>query len=406
MIKKLTLLGSLYISQFIPVVFIYQALPVFMRQEGMSLQVIGSLPLLAIPVMLKFLWSPLIDRYGFTRWGHYRFWIICLQLLVIFTVIGLGFFGINQNFIILLLGLLSLSLLSSSQDIATDALAVGLLEPQERGLGNAIQTSGNYMGAVIGGGGMLILLSRWGWQATLLTMASIMLIALVPIFLHQERIKKPSKAYTTKPALKNLIDFCRYPGIGRWLLMLVFYSSGSMMATTMFRPLLVDIGLSLPEIGWLLGVVSYSAGILGAIISGLLIAPLGRKRSLVLFGLLRAIAISTYLLPAFGLTNLPVLYLAAISVQISIGMAMTPLYTVMMDKSNLETAGTDYTTQNSIVHLGGIVAAAMSGVIVRMLGYRGVFVTSIVVSIIGVVLIAKIFDDINYQKAESKLTRT
>lgn len=377
-----------------------------MRQEGMSLQVIGSLPLLAIPVMLKFLWSPLIDRYGFTRWGHYRFWIICLQLLVIFTVIGLGFFGINQNFIILLLGLLSLSLLSSSQDIATDALAVGLLEPQERGLGNAIQTSGNYMGAVIGGGGMLILLSRWGWQATLLTMASIMLIALVPIFLHQERIKKPSKAYTTKPALKNLIDFCRYPGIGRWLLMLVFYSSGSMMATTMFRPLLVDIGLSLPEIGWLLGVVSYSAGILGAIISGLLIAPLGRKRSLVLFGLLRAIAISTYLLPAFGLTNLPVLYLAAISVQISIGMAMTPLYTVMMDKSNLETAGTDYTTQNSIVHLGGIVAAAMSGVIVRMLGYRGVFVTSIVVSIIGVVLIAKIFDDINYQKAESKLTRT
>ena len=373
-----------------------------MRQEGISLQVIGALPLLAIPVMLKFLWSPLIDRYGFTRWGHYRFWIIWLQLLVIFTVIGLGFFGIKKNFIVLLLGLLSLSLLSSSQDIATDALAVGLLEPQERGLGNAIQTSGNYMGAVIGGGGMLILLSQWGWRATLLTMASIMLVALIPIFLHQERIKKPSKAHITKPALKNLIDFCRYPGIGRWLLMLVFYSSGSMMATTMFRPLLVDIGLSLPEIGWLLGVVSYSAGILGAIVAGLLIAPLGRKRSLILFGLLRAIAISTYLLPAFGVTNLPVLYLVAISVQISISMATTPLYTVMMDKSNLETAGTDYTMQNSIVHLGGIVAAAMSGVIVRMVGYRGVFATSIVVSIIGVVLIAKMFDDINHQKAESK----
>ena len=373
-----------------------------MRQEGISLQVIGALPLLAIPVMLKFLWSPLIDRYGFTRWGHYRFWIIWLQLLVIFTVIGLGFFGIKKNFIVLLLGLLSLSLLSSSQDIATDALAVGLLEPQERGLGNAIQTSGNYMGAVIGGGGMLILLSQWGWRATLLTMASIMLVALIPIFLHQERIKKPSKAHITKPALKNLIDFCRYPGIGRWLLMLVFYSSGSMMATTMFRPLLVDIGLSLPEIGWLLGVVSYSAGILGAIVAGLLIAPLGRKRSLILFGLLRAIAISTYLLPAFGVTNLPVLYLVAISVQISISMATTPLYTVMMDKSNLETSGTDYTMQNSIVHLGGIVAAAMSGVIVRMVGYRGVFATSIVVSIIGVVLIAKMFDDINHQKAESK----
>lgn len=377
-----------------------------MRQEGISLQVIGSLPLLATPVMLKFLWSPLIDRYGFTRWGHYRFWIISLQLLVVCTVIGLAFFDINQSFILLLLGLLSLSLLSSSQDIATDALAVGLLEPQERGLGNSVQTSGNYMGAVIGGGGMLILLSQWGWKATLLTMASIMLVALIPIFQHQERINKPSKISTSEPALKNLIDFCRRPGMGRWSLMLVFYSSGSMMATTMFRPLLVDTGLSLGEIGLLLGVVSYSAGILGAIVSGLSIAPLGRKRSLILFGSLRAIAISAYFLPAFGLTDLPVLYLVAIIVQISISMATTPLYTIMMDKSNLETAGTDYTMQNSIVYLGGIIAAAMSGIIARAVGYQGVFAVSIVISIIGVVLIAKIFDDINHEKVESKLTRT
>ena len=169
---------------------------------------------------------------------------------------------------------------------------------------------------------------------------------------------------------------------------------------------MVDTGLSLGEIGLLLGVVSYSAGILGAIVSGLSIAPLGRKRSLILFGSLRAIAISAYFLPAFGLTDLSVLYLVAIVVQISISMATTPLYTIMMDKSNLETAGTDYTMQNSIVHLGGIIAAAMSGIIARVVGYQGVFAVSIVISIIGVVLIAKIFDDINHEKVESKLTRT
>jgi len=400
-LKKLTLLGSLYISQFIPAFFIYEALPVFMRQQGVSLQAIGLLPLVVIPVMLKFLWSPLIDRYGFTRWGHYRFWIICFQFLVICTVIGLAFLGINQNFIILLLGMLLLSFLCSSQDIATDALAVGFLKPEERGLGNGIQTSGNYAGAVIGGGGMLILLSRWGWKATLLTMALIMFVALIPIIRYRERINKPRKASNTKPGLKNLINFYRRPGMGKWLLMLVFYSSGTMMAATMFRPLLVDIGLSLTEIGLLRGIVSYSAGILGAIIAGFLIVPLGRRRSLIVFGLIRIFAICTYLLPAFGVTNLPVLYFVAICVQISIGMATTPLYTVMMDKSNLETAGTDYTMQNSIVYFGGIFAAAMSGMIAKIFGYPGVFAISILISIIGLLLIIKIYKENTYPQIET-----
>ncbi|MEL7241229.1 MAG: MFS transporter [Cyanobacteria bacterium J06573_2] len=401
-LKKLTLIGSLYVSQFIPAFFIYQALPVFMRQKGVSLQLIGLLPLVVIPVMLKFLWSPLIDRYGFTRWGHYKFWIICFQFLVICTVISLAFLGINQNFVILLLGMLLLSFLCSSQDIATDALAVGLLEPQERGLGNGIQTSGNYTGAVIGGGGMLILLSRWGWRATLLTMALIMLIALIPIIRHRERINKPPTSSKNAPGLKNLITFYRRPGMGKWLLMLVFYSSGTMMATTMFRPLLVDIGLSLAEIGLLLGIVSYSAGILGAILAGLLIVPLGRKKSLILFGLIRTLAICTYLLPAFGITNLSVLYFVAICVQISIGMATTPLYTVMMDKSNIDTAGTDYTMQNSIVYFGGIFAAATSGILAKTIGYPGVFAISIMISIIGLFLIVKTYKETNYPQIEVK----
>ena len=169
----------------------------------------------------------------------------------------------------------------------------------------------------------------------------------------------------------------------------------------MFRPLLVDIGLSLTEIGLLRGIVSYSAGILGAIIAGFLIVPLGRRRSLIVFGLIRIFAICTYLLPAFGVTNLPVLYFVAICVQISIGMATTPLYTVMMDKSNLETAGTDYTMQNSIVYFGGIFAAAMSGMIAKIFGYPGVFAISILISIIGLLLIIKIYKENTYPQIET-----
>ncbi|MEY2833262.1 MAG: hypothetical protein RLZZ574_2521, partial [Cyanobacteriota bacterium] len=70
------LLASLYVSQYIPLMFFYEALPVYMRYSGSSLQAIALVNLLILPVVFKFLWSPLIDHYGYTRWGHYRFWIV------------------------------------------------------------------------------------------------------------------------------------------------------------------------------------------------------------------------------------------------------------------------------------------------------------------------------------------
>jgi hypothetical protein len=40
-----------------------------------------------------------------------------------------------------------------------------------------------------------------------------------------------------------------------------------------------------------------------------------------------------YLLPAFGVTNLPVLYLVACAAFLTIGMMTTATFTIMMDKA-------------------------------------------------------------------------
>ena len=134
-LQKVGLLGSLYVSQFIPIAFLYKALPVLMRQRGASLEAICFLPLLTLPWMLKFLWSPPIDRYGFTRWGHYRFWIICFQPIVACTLVAFAFIDINTQLNLGFLCLVVICFVCASRDVATDALAVGLLEPHERGFG-------------------------------------------------------------------------------------------------------------------------------------------------------------------------------------------------------------------------------------------------------------------------------
>ncbi|MBW4500890.1 MAG: MFS transporter [Scytonema hyalinum WJT4-NPBG1] len=163
------------------------------------------------------------------------------------------------------------------------------------------------------------------------------------------------------------------------------------MAPTMFRPLLVDIGLSLSDIGWLLGIVGTIANMLGGIVAGLLIAPLGRKRSLIVFSSVWALTMMTYLLPAFGVTNLLVLYLVACAAFLTIGMMTTATFTIMMDKSTLETPGTDYTVQSSVGTMGSIGAAAISSVVAGAIGYRGVFAVSGAIAIISVLIIVKLF---------------
>ncbi|MEM9769644.1 MAG: MFS transporter [Cyanobacteria bacterium P01_D01_bin.71] len=398
-LKKLGLLGSLYVSQYIPITFLYETLPIFLRQQGLSLRTIGLLNLLALPLIFKFLWSPFIDRYGFTRWGHYRVWIFGFQILLGGTTIALAFIDVSSQFQLLLAGALLISVLSASQDIATDALAVGLLPPQERGFGNGVQRGGNALGAVIGGGGMLLLLSFWGWQGTLLGLAGLILLALIPLMRHREIVPQKPAGYgdlnAIKGYFKTLTNFCRRPQIGGWLLVLVTYAFGPYMASTMFRPLLVDVGLSLADIGLLLGVISYSAGFAGALVAGLLITQLGRKRSLLIFGSLQVGAIATYLLPVAGFVSFPMLSLVAITNQVINSMATTTLFTIMMDKSQVGTAGTDYTVQSSIAYLSGVAAAVISGIVAQAIGYPGLFGLSMAIALASILVVFVIFQETN-----------
>ena len=63
------LLGALYFAQGLPFGFFTQALPVMLRQAGVSLEGIGLTSLLALPWALKFLIAPRLDSTSSRRRG-------------------------------------------------------------------------------------------------------------------------------------------------------------------------------------------------------------------------------------------------------------------------------------------------------------------------------------------------
>lgn len=87
---KLFTFFCLYIAQSIPMSFFSTVLPVIMRQQHFSLELIGMLQLLKLPWILKFLWSPAIDRSS-SRLSHYKRWIFSSEMIYAAIILVISF---------------------------------------------------------------------------------------------------------------------------------------------------------------------------------------------------------------------------------------------------------------------------------------------------------------------------
>ncbi|MEO0825955.1 MAG: MFS transporter [Cyanobacteria bacterium J06635_15] len=390
-LKQLGLLGSLYTSQFIPNVFFTVAIPVYLRSLGATLETVGLLSILFIPWGLKVLWAPLVDRYGFTRWGHYRVWIFGTQSLAALLIAICALLDLQAHLGVLVGFMFVIAILCATQDIATDALAVGLLPASDRGLVNGVQSIGGYLGAIIGAGGMLILLDRWAWTPTMLTLALVMMVSTLPLLTVRERLYRQPMAARSASLWgycgQQIKNFYQRPGMKAWLLVLLLYTIGGAMGHAMLRPLMVDLGFSLSEVGWLLGIASYATGILGAIAAIPCIYRLGRKQSLILFAGLKALALLAFLFPTVGTTTATGVYLVVLLFYFVMGLISTVMYTVFMDKSEQSVAGFDYSFQTSVTLFSEISGSAISGFLVTAMGYPFFFILCSGVSLLSLVVI-------------------
>ncbi|MCE9667810.1 MFS transporter [Myxococcus stipitatus] len=383
---KLGLLSSLYLSQGLPFGFFTQALPVLLRHQGLSLPAIGLSHLLALPWALKFLWAPLMDRHGSARWGRRRGYILPLQCLSAGLLLSLALPADAVDTRWLMAAILGVNLLAATQDVATDGLAVQLLTPSERGWGNGIQVAAYRVGMILGGGVMLAVFDRTGWRVTFLALGATLLAATVPIALHREQPSPPPERQSL-----GLAWWWTHPGATTWLALLVAYKAGEALATGMLRTFIVDQGLSLTDIAWMLGGVGFAAGLAGALVGGSLVTRMGRRRALVVFGGIQAAAVLLYALVASGPASRPLLALACAVEHVASGMATATLFTAMMDRCRPDHAATDYTVQASLVVLATGAAAALSGFSAQALGYAGHFLLSALLCVAGTLCVAPAF---------------
>ncbi|HEU4535357.1 MAG TPA: MFS transporter, partial [Polyangiaceae bacterium] len=376
---KVVLLTSLYFSQGLPFGLFSQALPALLRMRGASLPVVSLSSLLAAPWALKFLWAPLLDRAGARGAGRRRV-LLGLQIASALVAGSLVFVRFDGELWPLFVGVVCANLCAATQDVATDALAVDLLGPDERGLGNGVQVAGYRLGMIVGGGALLAAFEHLGWSLTFGLVSALLLLATVPLVLARAptfaAAPAPPLPYRSPPpapaeaeragdgdsdegdAGAGLRGFFRRPGVGAWLAFVASFKAFESFGAAMLRPFLVDQGFGLADIGWALGTVGSAASLGGALGGGLLVNRFGRRGSLVAFGLAQSACLGAFALAAFAGASRPAL-IALCGLEHATGsMATAAIFTVMMDACRPKTAATDYTVQACANVMGNGVASA------------------------------------------------
>lgn len=385
-----TLLG-LYVAQSIPMSFFSTVVPVIMRQEAYSLESIGLLQLIKLPWVLKFLWAPLVDKYSPTT-RHYRRWIFVSELFYALIILGIGFFDLGTSFK-LIIGLLILAFtLSATQDIATDAFAIRILKPRQRGTGNSMQSSGSFLGTLVGSGVLLMLYPELGWKGVIYLLCIIVLLGLVPLLIFTR--KEPVETVSPKKVRwTDVIGFFGQKNMWKRIILLAIFYSGLIGILSMLKPYMVDLGFPIRKIAFISGIYGTGMGIACALLAGWLIREWGQKKSL------RRIAGFNLLAPVFffafekfGLAP-GWIYLGAFLLWGGYALATTFIFTICMNAVRKGREGTDYSIQIVITHISGIFMAIQAGKLGDAFGYSGLFAVEFGIGILVFLLAPLLFHD-------------
>jgi MFS transporter, PAT family, beta-lactamase induction signal transducer AmpG len=402
--RNIGLLFLLYFAQGLPFGFQSKGLKAYLTLSGVSLTQVGiTTTALALPWMLKALWAPLIDRYGSTRFGRRKSWIVPMQILLA-AACALAAFVRPEERLFALLGLvLLMNLFAATQDIAVDGLAVDLLSKGELGYANIVQVNGFKLGSLVTGGLLLTASATIGWHGYFGVMAALFLGVLVAVLPFREpppnlvaSLDRTVPEATAPPPLEHslssvvttMIRALKEPGAVWLLLFIGTYKLGESMLEGMFTPFLIKSNFTVAQIGIWVGTYGALASFLGSIAGGLLTRRMPFLSAVGVTALLRSISmLGAWLLATLGPTPAGVIAVT-VAEHFFGGALTTAMFAFMMSRVDKSVAATHYTLLASVEVWGKMPGGLLSGFLADRLGFSRMFALAAALSFAFLLLLA------------------
>ena len=360
-------------------------LQAWLTVEGVDLRTIGLFTLVGVPYTLKFLWSPIMDRFVPPWMGRRRGWMLTTQIGLMVGIAAIGFSSPRHAPLALAALALAVAFLSASQDVAFDAYRADVLHARERGMGAGVSVFGYRIAMIVSGALALIVADSAGWLSTYLFMAGLLIIGVVATISAPEPEVRVTPPRTLMEAVVGpMRDFFGRPGAVLLLATVVLYKLGDAFASSLSTAFLLrGVGFSLIDVGVVNKGMGVAATLLGVLIGGGLMVRLGLFRSLMLFGFLQAISNLSFMLLAWVGKSYGLMVLAVGLENITGGMGTAALVAFMMALCNHRYTATQYALLSALATIGSLYMGPVAGYTVEWLGWVAFFFVTALVALPG-----------------------
>jgi MFS transporter, PAT family, beta-lactamase induction signal transducer AmpG len=325
---------------------------------------------------------------------------------------------------ILFLFFLLTAFFSATQDIAIDGYYLDVLDPagQAKYSGARVMF---YRIAMVVGGGFLVMLAGgggksivWhsmtlpgyltGWPAAFTLGAALFVLFLIFHYFYLPKHIVPTAQANTGLWKKSFGDaFSTYLDQNRIVIILLFiflFRIGDYLWKPMSKLFLLDIGVSVGQLGFLQGVIGIIATILGSILGGIYISKRGLTRGLWVLGIIQSVTLLLYawlaLVHKVGPKGTDGLVLNSISStglwhvgvintfeNFAYGLGTIAFVNFLMRTCKKEYYAAHYAIATGIMALATMLASLFSGFLAKEMGYMTFFILCFATSIPGLLLL-------------------
>jgi PAT family beta-lactamase induction signal transducer AmpG len=384
--------GSVVLLSFssgLPLGLVWIAIPDWMRDIGVDIRWVGVLTLAQAPWTLKFMWSPLMDRYAPPLWGRRRGWAAITQVLLCVLTLSLSGVGSDPEAIWVVFALsLAIALAAASQDIVIDAYAVDVLRPEEHGVAVGARTALYRVAMTLSGGIGIYLASQISWRWTTVVLG----LCYVPMLLVSWKAPEPESPEKPPKTLREAVWLPFLEAMSRHrafeiLAFVVFYKLADNLSQSLLRPFLNDMGYDAFDRGMVLGTAGVVLTIFGTFLGGLACTWIGVGHSLWIFGFLQIFSNVGYVMITHFPGSRPIYYGAMSFEVLTTGLGMGAFGVLLLRMTRKRFSATQYALFSSLFGLPRILAGPITGFVVDAAGWRAFFYMTMVAGIPGMLLL-------------------
>lgn len=374
-----------------PLYVLFQLVPVWLSEGGVSLTEIGLFALVGIPYTWKFLWAPFMDRWVPPFLGRRRGWMIMTQIALLISIGAFGMFDPSQSTWAIAWLAVAVAFFSASQDVVLDAFRREILPDQELGMGSAIHVQAYRVSSLVPGSLSLILADTLPWSSVFWITAAFMAVGVImSLVVSESEVELPAASGLREALVAPFSEYLDRRGWSTLLLVLGFmflYKIGDNMATALSMPFYLDIGFSKTEIGLVAKHAALWPAIVGGLLGGLVMVRLGINRALWVFGVVQLVSILGFAVLASVGAKLWLLAAVIGFEYLGVGMGTAAFTAFIARETSRMYAATQFALFTALAAVPRTLANASTGMIVEQIGWVDFFLVCTVLAIPGMVLL-------------------